>query len=205
MSSRHLPTPPHAGSYGVIYADPPWNFKTWSDKGKGRSAEAHFDCMELGGIEALPVRSWAAKKAVLYLWTTVPHLAQALAVIPAWGFTYKSNFVWAKRVRGFGTGYWCRNQHELLLIGARGSKVCPRFRGIEAQGSVIDGQLREYARKPDRAREIIELYHPGVPKLEMFPRETLPGWDAWGDQVGLFDRGAVKTRRWASNSWPGRP
>ena len=135
MSSRHLPTPPHAGSYGVIYADPPWNFKTWSDKGKGRSAEAHFDCMELGEIKALPVRSWAAKKAVLYLWTTVPHLAQALAVMPAWGFTYKSNFVWAKRVRGFGTGYWCRNSARAALDRRqRGSKVCPRYRGIEAAG-----------------------------------------------------------------------
>ena len=186
----------------MIYADPPWEFKTYSDKGKGRSAEAHFDCMELGEIKALPVRSWAAKNAVLYLWTTAPHLVQALAVMPAWGFTSNPISCETKRERGFGTGYWCRNQHELLLIGARGRKVCPRFRGIEVQGSVIDGQLRQYARKPDRAREIIELYHPGARKLEMFTRKTC-GLGYLGDQVGLFDRGAVKTRRWASNSWPG--
>ena len=111
--------------------------------------------------------------------------------------------MWSKRQGGFGTGYWSRNQHEQLLIGARGGKVCPRYRGIELQGSVIVGQLRGYARKPDRAREIIELYHPGVPKLEMFSRETLRVWDTWGDQVGLFDQGAVTTRRWASDSWPG--
>jgi N6-adenosine-specific RNA methylase IME4 len=61
MPPTSIPTPPHAGSYGVIYADPPWKFKPYSDKGKGRSAEAHFDCMELDEIKALPVRSWALR------------------------------------------------------------------------------------------------------------------------------------------------
>src|SRR5918994_4794707 len=88
--------PPRAGSYGVILADPPWTFATYSDKGKGRSAEAHFDCMDLAAIKALPVGSWAARNAVLYLWCTVPHLENALAVVAAWGFTYKSSFVWIK-------------------------------------------------------------------------------------------------------------
>jgi N6-adenosine-specific RNA methylase IME4 len=193
--------PPRAGTYGVIYADPPWEFRTYSDKGKGRSAEAHYDCLSLEAIKALPVSSWAAKNAVLYSWCTVPHLEHALAVMAAWGFTYKSGFVWIKdRV---GTGYWARNRHEHLLIGARGSGVCPRFRGIASVDSVIEGQQRGHSHKPDRATEIIELYHPGVPKLELFARETRPGWDAWGDQVGLFDVGPVQTRRWASDSWPG--
>ena len=114
----------------------------------------------------------------------------------AWGFAYKSNLVWVKD--RFGTGYWSRNRHEHLLIGARGGKVCPRFRNIEVRDSVIAGQQREHSRKPDRAHEIIEAYHPGFPKLEMFTRVTWPGWDPWGDQVGLFDNGPVQTRRWAS-------
>lgn len=188
--------PPHAGRYGVILADPPWTFITYSSKGKGRSAEAHYDCMDLVAIKALPVGSWAAKNAVLYLWSTVPHLGHALAVMAAWGFTYKSNFAWVKEHAG--TGYWARNRHEHLLIGARGSKVCPRFRGITVMDSVIEGQLRQHSRKPDRAAEIIEAYHPDALKLELFTRETRPGWNPWGDQAGLLDHGPVMTRRWPS-------
>jgi N6-adenosine-specific RNA methylase IME4 len=182
----------------VILADPPWAFKTYSFKGKGRSAEAHYDCMDLAAIKALPVGSWAARSAVLYLWGTVAHLEQALAVMAAWGFQYKSNFVWVKDK--IGTGYWARNRHEHLLIGARGSKVCPRFCGIAPEDSVIDGQQREHSRKPDAAYEIIEAYHPDVAKLEMFARQSRPGWDSWGDETGLFDQGAVLTRRWPARS-----
>jgi N6-adenosine-specific RNA methylase IME4 len=193
--------PPRAGHYGVIYADPPWTFATYSDKGKGRSAEAHYDCMPLEAIKTLPVGAWAAKNAVLYLWATVPHQQNALVILDAWGFTYKSSLVWVKERQG--TGYWSRNRHEYLLIGARGSGICPRFRGIVLADSVINGQQRKHSCKPDRAVEIIESYHPSVPKLEMFARETRPGFDAWGDQIGLFDAGPVQTRRWASDSWPG--
>jgi N6-adenosine-specific RNA methylase IME4 len=182
--------------YGVILADPPWTFATYSQKGKGRSAEAHYNCMGLDDIKTLPVGSWAARDSVLYVWATVPQLENALAVMRSWGFGYVSSFVWVKN--RIGTGYWARNRHEHLLIGARGSKVCPRFRGVAPEDSVIEGQQREHSRKPDRAIEIIERYHPNVPKLEMFARETRPGWDAWGDEVGLFDNGVVKTRRWAS-------
>jgi N6-adenosine-specific RNA methylase IME4 len=206
--------PPQAGQYGVIYADPPWAYETYSAKGKGRSAEAHYDCLSLEDIKALPVTAWAAKDAVLYVWCTAPHLENALAVLAAWGFAYKSNFAWIKE--RIGTGYWSRNRHEHLLlgtrgsdrhehllIGARGSMVCPRYRGIPPADSVIEGQRREHSRKPDRAAEIIEQYYPDVPKLEMFARFSRPGWDVWGDQVGLLDHGPAPARRWASDSWPG--
>jgi len=189
------------GKYRVIYADPPWTFKTYSAKGKGRSAEAHYDCMSLEDIKALPVGSWAAKDAVLYLWSTVPHLENALAVMQAWGFTYKSNFAWVKE--RCATGYWSRNRHELLLIGARGSKVCPRFTGVAPVDSVIEGQQREHSRKPDRAVEIIELYHPDCARLEMFARETRPGWDSWGAEAGVLDDGgSAPARRWGSTVGP---
>jgi N6-adenosine-specific RNA methylase IME4 len=180
----------------VIYADPPWRFATYSHKGKGRSAEAHYACMSLASIKALPVADWAARGSVLYLWSTVTQLANALTVVAAWGFEYKSSLVWVKKRPA--TGFWAFNRHELLLIGARGSKVCPRFRGIKLVDSVIDEPQREHSRKPDRARAIIEAYHPDVSRLELFARENRPGWDAWGDQLGLFDRGPVRTRRWPS-------
>jgi N6-adenosine-specific RNA methylase IME4 len=183
-----------AMKYDVIYADPPWTFVTYSPKGKGRSAEAHYPCMTLAEIAALPVKQWAAQASVLYLWSTVPHLVNALSMIDAWGFRYVSAFVWVKD--RIGTGYWARNRHEHLLIGARGSKVCPA-RGL-AIDSVIEGQQRQHSQKPDRAAEIIEHYHPDARKLEMFARQRRPGWDVWGTEVGLLDHGPVTTRKWPS-------
>jgi hypothetical protein len=118
----------------------------------------------------------------------------------AWGFAYKSNFAWIKE--RIGTGYWARNRHEHLLVGARGSGICPRFRAIAPVDSVIEGQQREHSRKPDRAAEIIETYHPGVSKLELFARTSRPGWDAWGDQVGLLDH--ARFRHGAGRHMAGR-
>jgi len=188
-----IPPPPRAGQYSVIYADPPWTFETYSAKGKGRSAEAHYDCMTLADIIALPVSSWATKTAALYLWTTSPMLMAAGRVMDAWGMPYRSSLVWRKDRAG--TGYWVQNQHEIILIGARGAKVCPRFRGIKLASSVIEGQQRAHSQKPDRAREIIEAYHPDAIKLEMFAREQAPGWDAWGLEA---DTGPGE-RRWKSS------
>ena len=193
------PIEPPARRYDVVYADPPWSFRTYSFRGKGRSPEAHYDCMSAAEIESLPVGDWAARAAVLYLWCTVPHLAQGLDVVRAWGFDYKSSFVWVKD--RIGTGYWCRNRHELLLIGARGAKVCPRYRGIPAEDSVIAGQQRAHSQKPDRAREIIERYHPDAVRLEMFARARTPGWDVWG----LETDSGVGRRRWRSTRGPDEP
>jgi N6-adenosine-specific RNA methylase IME4 len=187
-----------AMKYDVICADPPWTFSTYSPKGKGRSAEAHYLCMTLAEVAALPVQRWAARNSVLYLWATVPHLVNALSIIEAWGFRYVSAFVWVKD--RIGTGYWARNRHEHLLIGARGSKVCPA-RGL-AIDSVIEGQQRQHSQKPDRAAEIIEHYHPDARKLELFARQHRPGWDAWGHEVGMLDNGPAVTRRWPSQGHP---
>ena len=81
---------PQPNHYGVIYADPPWTFATYSRKGKGRSPEAYYDCMSLDDIKALPVADWAADDSVLLLWTTDPLLPTAFDVIGAWGFKYKT-------------------------------------------------------------------------------------------------------------------
>jgi N6-adenosine-specific RNA methylase IME4 len=197
-SDHSFAAPKRAGNYDVVYADPPWIFQTYSFKGKGRGAEAYYDCMQLSDIKTLPVGAWAKRAAVLYLWCTVPHLKQGIEVLEAWGFAYKSNFVWVKE--RVGTGYWCRNRHEILLIAARGLNVCPRYRGISAVDSVIEGQQRAHSQKPDRARCIIEQYHPNAVRLEMFARERAVGWDSWGLEA---DTG-IGQRRWRSNSAPER-
>lgn len=195
--------PPHAGTYRVIYADPPWHFRTYSAKGKGRSADAHYDTLDLAGIKALPVAEWAAPDAVLLLWATDPLLPAALDVMRAWGFTYKTvGFYWAKlnksagglhfSERDFftGLGFWTRANPEPCLLGTRG-KPSRRSAGVR---KLVVSPRREHSRKPDAVAERIEALLEG-PYLELFAREGRPGWDRWGNQAGLFDEGAVTTRR----------
>jgi N6-adenosine-specific RNA methylase IME4 len=201
--------PPQAGQYRVIYADPPWRFATYSDKGKGRSAEAHYDCLSLEGIKSFPVAAWAAADAVLLLWATDPLLPCALEVIEAWGFAYKTvGFYWVKlnksvegrlsrewpllAERDFftGLGFWTRANPEPCLLATRGQ---PRRRAGDVPKLLI-APRREHSRKPDETYARIERLLPG-PYLELFARQSRPGWDGVGDQDELFDRGPVLTRR----------
>ncbi|MEK0083715.1 MT-A70 family methyltransferase [Benzoatithermus flavus] len=203
--------PPRAGSYRVIYADPPWRFVTYSDKGKGRSAEAHYDCMSLEEIKALPVNAWAGPDAALFLWTTDPMLPRSLEVLEAWGFAYKTvAFYWVKLNKGrdparlapqdffTGMGFWTRANPEICLLATRGH---PRRRRADVPKLLVSPR-REHSRKPDEAYARIERLVEG-PYLELFARTSRPGWDAFGNQTGLFDRaGPVHTRRRPSSSRP---
>jgi len=199
-SSAAVPARKH---YRLIYADPPWTFATYSAKGKGRSPEAYYDCLSLAELASLPVAEWAAEDAVLLLWATDPLLEKAFEVIRAWGFTYKTvGFYWVKQNRsgaGFftGLGFWTRANPEPCLLATRGN---PKRKAADVPKLVISPR-REHSRKPDEVYERIERLCEG-PYLELFARTTRPGWDAWGAEVGLFDRGAVPTRRWASNAHP---
>ena len=100
--------------YGVIYADPPWAYRVWSQKGNGRSAESHYSTMSLDKIKTLPVGELADKDCALFMWITFPLLKEAWNVVEAWGFTYKSvAFVWVKQNKKtpslfWGMGYWTR-------------------------------------------------------------------------------------------------
>jgi N6-adenosine-specific RNA methylase IME4 len=173
------------GPFDVVLADPPWKFRTRSAKGRGRCPDGavgrfHYDTMDIDAIEALPVGAIAAKSAVLFLWATAPMMPQALGVLAAWGFTYRSQLVWVKD--RIGTGYWARNRHELVLIGARGQFPTPA--SAVKPGSVIEGQQREHSRKPDRLFEIVERAWPDAQRIELFARGAArPGWTAWGAEA----------------------
>jgi N6-adenosine-specific RNA methylase IME4 len=121
-----------------------------------RAADNHYPTSELEEIKALPVASITARDCVLFLWATVPMLPQALEVMTAWGFTYKSSFGWAKN--HMGTGYWNRNKHELLLIGTRGHVPAPAM-GTQA-ASLIEAPVGRHSEKPAVFHEIIERYFP---------------------------------------------
>jgi N6-adenosine-specific RNA methylase IME4 len=164
--------------YSAIYADPPWRFKPWSrETGMDRAAENHYPTMSIEDICALKIP--AADDCVLFLWATVPMLAQALAVMQAWGFTYKSAMVWIKDREG--TGYWFRNRFEILLLGTRGSVPAP-LPG-EQPPQVIHSPVGRHSEKPLAFVEAIERLFPNVPKIELFARQRRPGWAVWGNEV----------------------
>ena len=202
-----LPRPNH---YRVIYADPPWTFSTYSRKGKGRSAEAYYDCMTLPELKALPVAKWAADDCALLLWTTDPLLPTALEVIRAWGFTYKTvGFYWAKLNKSAdptvyheasfftGLGFWTRANPELCLLATRGH---PHRRRADVRKLIVSPR-REHSRKPDEAYQRIEALCEG-PYLEMFARFSRPGWDRWGAESDLR---RIGERRWRADSYPDAP
>lgn len=163
--------------YGVIYADPEWRFEVYNrDTGMDRSADNHYPTSETSVICARPVQDIAAPDCVLFLWATVPMLPDALRVTSAWGFDYKSHCIWAKD--RIGTGYWFRNQHELLLVGTRGDIPAPAM-GTQFP-SFITAPVAEHSQKPDRFYELIETYFPSLPKIELNARRARDGWDRWG-------------------------
>ncbi len=166
-------------SYSFIMSDPPWSFKTYSDKGLKKSAQAQYTCMSLDDIKRLPVADLATPDALLWLWATWPMLPEALAVMDAWDFTYKTGGVWAKRtINGklrWGTGFRLRSVCEPFLIGARGQPKSSR-----SVMNMVDGLAREHSRKPDEAYKAAERMMPDAKRIELFARQTRENWMAWG-------------------------
>jgi N6-adenosine-specific RNA methylase IME4/ParB-like chromosome segregation protein Spo0J len=165
-------------TYGVIYADPPWRFEPYSrDSGMDRAADNHYETIALEDIKAMAVP--AADDCVLFMWATAPMLPEALEVMTAWGFTYKSHCIWLKD--RIGTGYWFRNEHELLLIGTRGSVPAPA--PGQQYASVIEAPVTKHSAKPPHFAEMIEEMFPNVPAVELFARGQRLGWDVWGNEA----------------------
>jgi N6-adenosine-specific RNA methylase IME4/ParB-like chromosome segregation protein Spo0J len=180
VTTRQNAPLPSDRRYSVIYADPPWHFEVYNEEsGTERAAGNHYPTLPLEEICALPVRELAAEDAVLFLWTTLPHLEEAFRVIAAWGFQYKTNLAWVKDK--IGLGYFVRNQHELLVVATRGDIPSPA--PAARPPSVITASRREHSRKPDEAYELIERMYPELPKIELFARSAREGWAARGNQV----------------------
>ena len=174
--------------YGVIYADPPWTFKTRSDKGKAKSPEQHYRCMTIEDICALPVEQLAAHDCALFIWATWPTIFKAESVINAWGFTYSGlAWEWLKHnpktgKYAFGCGYGTRKNLEPLLLARRGQ---PKLLNRSIRDH-LHAPRREHSRKPDESRTRVEQMFAG-PYLELFARESAPGWDVWGNETTKFN------------------
>jgi N6-adenosine-specific RNA methylase IME4 len=181
--------------YQVIYADPPWQYKVYSKKGEGRSAENHYRCMNIEEIYNLPVADLADENCVLFLWVTFPLLQEGLETIKRWGFTYKTcAFNWVKRNKSgegyfYGLGFWTRANAEVCLLATRGN---PK-RVSKAVPQICDSKIREHSRKPDIIRRRIVELCGDVPRVELFARgdktkdlydfNRFDGWDTWGNEI----------------------
>lgn len=178
-------------SFRAILADPSWNFKTYSSKGRDRSIDKHYAGMDLEEISALPVADLAAPDCVLFLWATWPMLAHAMGVIQDWGFTYKTNaFTWMKiNANGSpycGLGYWTRANTEPCLLATRGK---PKRLNADVLQAILEPR-REHSRKPDCIGERIERLVAG-PYIELFARNRRAGWACWGNEVEKFPASPV--------------
>jgi len=165
------------GVHDVIYADPPWKYY-WGGSTRGK-ADVHYPTMTTEEIAALPVKPCIADDAALFLWATNPILEDALTVMESWGFDYKTNIAWVKEK--MGTGFYVRSQHELLLIGIRGHIGVPADE--DRLPSVIHAPAERHSEKPKEVYVRIERMYPKRRYLELFARETRPGWTSWGNEV----------------------
>ena len=188
------------GKYGAILCDPPWSFKTWSvfkplsSGGTTRAVERYYKTMDAKDLAGLPVRDIAEENCSLFLWICWPSLVEAMALIDAWGFTYKTcAFSWMKarasQIDMFredndvqvGLGYWTRANSEVCLLATRGK---PKRLNADVRQGIIEPR-REHSRKPDCVYERIERLVEG-PYLELFARTQRPGWTAWGNETDKF-------------------
>jgi N6-adenosine-specific RNA methylase IME4 len=176
-----LPAPPPMpeGPFERILADPPWDM---GSPDSPHSPQQHYPCLRLDELKAL--RLPAAENCVLFMWAVTSMLPEALELLQAWSFTYRSNAVWVKN--GIGPGVWLRQRHELLLIATRGNVSPPDPE--ERCDSVIDARRTRHSEKPEDSYKLIETMYPAVSKLELFARGTpRPGWAIWGNEA---DEGA---------------
>lgn len=181
-----------SATYDVVYADPPWNYENWGE-GASRNVAEKYPTMTMDELAALPVGRIAAESSVLFCWVTFPKLPQCLKVIEKWGFQYSTAaFVWVKTNRKntkpfWGMGYWTRANAEVCLLAHKGKRCLPRL--SHRVHSVIIAPVGAHSAKPLEVYERIEqLLGLGTSRIELFARNTRPGWDAFGNQVRADSR-----------------
>lgn len=177
--------------YKVIYADPPWDYNDKRDKHPRLSggASVHYPTLKVGSICALPVADIADNNSILFLWATFPNLKEALSVIDAWGFRYKTlGFSWIKMNKNngqpfFGIGHYTKSNCEVCLLGIRGRPIIVS----NYVSSVVIEPRREHSVKPTCVRDRISDLCGDVPRIELFSRDKVDGWDCIGNAINGED------------------
>ena len=171
--------------YDIIYADPPWQVDAGWDKTYGKSQPLKYPTMDLQEIKNLPVKDISSENCILFMWVTYPLLEKGLEVIKSWGFIYKTcGFCWVKKNKKsdslfWGLGYWTRANQEICLLATKGKPK--RFSKLVHQ--VVYEPIREHSRKPDCIRDRIVELCGDLPRIELFARQKIDGWDCWGNEV----------------------
>ena len=195
-----IPGWPYGQKYDVVYADPPWAYKTWTSDARvaSRGEATPYKTMDMEAIKRLPVQDIAADDCTLFMWVVWPTLPEALEVIKSWGFEYKTcAFAWIKadgsQVDMFheevkadmGLGYWTRANSEVCLLATKGK---PSRVDAGVRQAIIEPR-RDHSRKPSCVYERIERLMGDCRRIELFARTRRPHWHSWGNQVDKF-RGA---------------
>jgi len=180
MKRRSIAEAPSLPSrkYRVIYADPPWSYGNTMPPGTTQPDD-YYPLMRTSDICALPIRDLAEQDSVLFLWTTSPHLPEAFDVISAWGFEYKTSFVWDKVKHNMG--HYNSVRHELLLVCTRGSCTPDVPKLFDSVQTI---ERTEHSVKPEEFRTIIDTIYPYGKRIELFARKKIEGWETWGNESG---------------------
>jgi N6-adenosine-specific RNA methylase IME4 len=178
--------------YRTIVADPPWKVhkgvgfgKRTSYSGPRMPGDSHigedptpYDFMEVEDIAALPVGTWAAPDAHLYLWTINAFVEDAYDVARAWGFRPVQLLTWTKRPMGIGLGGAFTSTTEFVLFCRRGKLPTQ----TKVDSTWFPWQRRfPHSTKPEGLQDVVEQISPG-PYLELFARRGRLGWDSWGNE-----------------------
>ena len=173
--------------YKIIYADPAWTYGNWyQSEDVKRNAADHYSCTKTEDMKELPVKNISDDDSVLIMWVTFPCLKEGMELLEAWGFEYKTvAFTWVKKNKegagwfmGLGNYTWANA--EIALLGTRGYGL-PRLSHNVRQ--ILDNKIGEHSQKPAEARNrIVELFG-DLPRIELFSRDKIEGWDCWGNEV----------------------
>jgi len=183
----------HGKKYNIIYADPPWyrGQRMYSSNKNDHHVEAdrHYPIMKKKALCDLPIKQIAADDSVLFMWVTDSNLDEAMEVIKAWGFKYKTvAFIWLKKERSGKQvcfmGCWTMKNAEIVLLATRGkmTKYLKNRKVRQLQEAIRERSV--HSRKPQIIRDrIVEMFGEDLPKIELFARQRINGWDAWGNEV----------------------
>jgi len=164
--------------YQIIYADPPWEWSTYSVNGRKKTPDIHYQLMTIDAIKSLPIENISSDNSILFMWTQDAHLKNAIEIGEQWGFTYKTvGFVWDKQ--NFGMGYWTRKGAEICLLFTKGhpKRQSGGVRQFVSEKAII------HSKKPDEVKSRIVELMGDLPRVELFARQKTEGWDVWGNEV----------------------
>lgn len=163
--------------YRIIYADPPWKYGNAMPE-YVTEPQDYYSLMSTEDICAMPVKDITEQNAVLFMWTTSPHLPEALDVVKSWGFTYKTTFIWDKIKHNMG--HYNSVRHEILLVCTKGACTPDVKKLFDSVQSI---ERTEHSKKPEQFREIIETLYTFGNRIELFARTAPNGWDVFGNQI----------------------